>query len=152
MEEESKLLLKDRFLNSKSEIPLKNKNNFKKNKDIESEMDDNQFHQVLRVIRNLYKELTIKNEKKKKISEISENLFSKSNNRIDEEIKKFIIRYLKVTHINLKKLEYLFAELYETTKYKKIIKIYYLEEFIHFTSEFSQICDIKIYLYKEKTN
>ena len=35
MEEESKLLLKDRFLNSKSEIPLKNKNNFKKNKDIE---------------------------------------------------------------------------------------------------------------------
>ena len=142
MEEESKLLLKDRFLNSKSEIPLKNKNNFKKNKDIESEMDDNQFHQVLRVIRNLYKELTIKNEKKKKISEISENLFSKSNNRIDEEIKKFIIRYLKLTHINLKKLEYLFAELYETTKYKKIIKIYYLEEFIHFTSEFSQICDI----------
>ena len=53
MEEESKLLLKDRFLNSKSEIPLKNKNNFKKNKDIESEMNDNQFHQVLRVIRNL---------------------------------------------------------------------------------------------------
>lgn len=142
MDKDSKLLLKDRFLNSKSKISLKDKDDFEKIKDSCLEINDNQFSQVLRVIHNLYKELTVKNEKRKKNNEISENLFSKLNNGIDEEIKKFIINYLKVTHINLKKLEYLFTELQEATKYKKLIKIYYLEEFIHFTSEFSQTCDM----------